>query len=312
MNTFGNPFNTFHPFGFFNGFNGMASPASFGGCGTGCFPGVNNVFNSPFNGFNTPSFQNPWSSPIGQWINTTSGSPSFGFANAPTGWTNTNPTRFNGWTPTNTNWTTPNTFNGWSTPSTLNGWTTPFSWINGGLFTNTFINPFNTTPGMTPGITPGLTPGFNSGFNPGFPGATSPFAGWTNAFNPLFSSVYGSFPWNGTFNTPFGVTGWNNAWNVNPFFNTTTAWNTIPTFTNTFGTTPFFGVNPFGFFQNTPWFNPTFNTGMNPNVYGVQNIPTNSPFYTGTPTGQNTGGNPFQTGVTNQPNTNPGLCRDAA
>ncbi len=301
MNTFANPFLASNPFGFSNAF---ATPASFGSCGTMGFPGTNSFGGSPI-GFGAPVFQNPWNSPVGQWINTTPTTPTFGYANAPTGWTNGLNSRFGAFNGQNTNGflnqgvfgglgalQNPTLgqfggFNGLSPYATA--WNTPFGWNNTGLLGNTWN-----------------TLGASLLTNPALLGSLSPLAGLTSGFtNPMFSGV--QQPWNGLFNQPYALrTPWLNqtAWNWSPtqLFNTPSAWGTLPSF---------FGATPFGFGGNMPSFNPAFFSGLNPNAFSNQGIPTNTPYYN-TANTPSTNGNPFQTGMTNQPNTNPGLCRDAA
>ncbi len=300
MNQYSNPFTASNPFGFTNAF---ATPTAFGSCGTGCFPGVNNTFGGPTPGGFGPMFQNPWGPGLGNWINT-GGTPNFGYASTPTGWTNSTPNRWNGTGafPANTNSFGFNpfggSFGGWNN---WNNWNTPFGWTNANPFTGGNPN-FN-------------TPSF--GNTPSFPGYNS-FAGWTNGFSPATTNFYGSFPWNGQFQTPFGATPWTNStpwnwntgnmpwnWNTNTFFTANPGWNTTPNFMNTFGANPgFFWANAFA---NTPSFNPAFFSGVNPGAFTT----TNTPYYAPS-NGQNVGGGSYPTGITNQPNTNPGLCRDAA
>lgn len=303
MNQFTNPYTASNTFGFTNTFG---SPAAFGSCGTGSFPGMNNTFAGPFGG--APTFQNPWTPGVGQWINT-GGTPSFGYANTPTGWTNSQPTRYsapgpfgfnspmnpmsNGSNPFGFNTTNP-TFNGWGGWNNGANWNTPFAWTN-------------TTPSFS-GSNTFNTPWFA---NPGFFNNVNPFSGWTNGATPTFNNSFGGFPWNGSFQTPFGSTPWTNGawanttpWNMNAFFNASPAWNTTPSVVNPYATNPgFFWANAYA---STPSLNPAFFSGVNPSAFA-----TNTPYFA-TPTAQNTGGHPFQAGVTNQPNTNPGLCRDAA
>lgn len=283
MNQFTNPFTATNTFGYTNP---IGSPGAYAACGTGCFPGVNS-----FNPNTIPSFQNPWSTGVGQWINT-GNTPAFGYANAPTGWTNSS---FNRYATSNTNgWNNgPFGFNPFNpTFGDLGnsfGWNTPFAWTN----TNPSFgfNSFNSTPWFS---------------NPGFFGGYNAFNGWNNAGTPTFTNSFGGFPWNNAFQTFFGSTPWNwntaTPWNWNGGTTFGTPWNTTANFTNAYWSNPgFFWAN------QTPSFTPAFFSNVNPNGF----TPTNTNYYP-TPGGQNPGVNPFQTGVTNQPNTNPGLCRDAA
>lgn len=298
MNTFANPFIASNPFGFTNAF---ASPASFGSCGTGGFPGVNGLNSAPF--FGAPMFQAPWTSPVGQWINTTPTTASYGYANAPTAWTNTPGARFNGFVPTATN--------SFLNPVAFNGATaSPFaSWFNGFAPTNAWAPSFNAWNTPFAWNTPNT---FGGAFNtPSFQAPT-----FANTFGPIagvnaWSNPFATTAWNGMFSTPFSTiapganTGWTGAtpwnWTANTPFNTAPIWNTIPSF---------FGANAFGYANNTPAFNPAFFSNMSPAAFAAQNTPVNNPYFNASNTTANNG-SPFQSGMPTQ-NTNPGLCRDAA